>query len=82
MVQPSEHSIFTFSTRHLPQSAKVRFFYALKGRGAREGLVSRVRAEHLGPGVLLVPGERAGEVASFLEYWKCPVTRREVTLKG
>ena len=73
--------LFTFATDHLLKKDRVRFFYALKGRG-QPGLVARVGAEHLGPGVLLVSQDRAAETDAFLQYWKCPVRQLRVDVEA
>lgn len=70
--------LFTYSTEHLLKKDKVRFFYALKGRGDSKGIVERCKIEHLGRTVLLVPEHFAAEVDEFLKYWKCAYQKREV----
>lgn len=70
--------IFSYSTEHLKQSDKVRFYYALKGRDGKSGIIARLNITQLGKTVLFVRSEHAQEVAEFLEYWKCKVERQEV----
>ena len=74
--------LFTFNAGHLSKKDKVRFFYALKGRGVQDGLVQRINAEHLGPGVLLVSSDKASEVDAFMQYWKCEVKRLDVEMES
>jgi hypothetical protein len=73
--------IFTYNTEHLPKKDKVRFYYALKGRDGKTGIVKRCRIEQLGRTVLLVPMKFAQDAHGFLQYWKCEYQSREVLLK-
>jgi len=73
--------IFTYSTEHLPKKDKVRFYYALKGRDGKTGIVKRCSIEHLGRAVLLVPEKHVAEVDEFLQYWKCEYQKREVLVR-
>ena len=73
--------IFTYSTEHLPKKDKVRFYYALKGRDGKTGIVKRCSIEQLGRTVLLVPVKFAQDAHEFLQYWKCEYQSREVLVK-
>lgn len=73
--------IFTYSTEHLLKKDKVRFYYALKGRDGKTGIVKRCRIEQLGRTVLLVSDKFAADVDGFLQYWKCEYQRREVLVR-
>lgn len=73
--------IFTYSTEHLLKKDKVRFYYALKGRDGKTGIVKRCRIEQLGRTVLLVPVQFASEVDEFLKYWKCEFRQRRVLVE-
>ena len=73
-----DSTLFAYSTEHLLSKDKVRFFYALKGRGKQEGIVKSTNSEHLGRTILLVADERAGEVEQFLSSWKCRFTKRRM----
>lgn len=77
----SEFFIFTYSTEHLPKKDKVRFYYALKGRDGKTGIVKRCNIEQLGRTVLFVPAKFAQDVHGFLQYWKCEYNSREVLAK-
>ena len=72
------HCIFTYSISHLAYSDKVRFHYALKGRGSKSGVLQRTKAESIGRAVLLVSQEKSSTVETFLNEWKCVFQRREV----
>ena len=73
--------IFTYSTEHLLKKDKVRFYYALKGRDGKTGIVKRCKIEQLGRTVLLVPEKSAPEVDDFLKYWKCEFQQRRVLVE-
>jgi hypothetical protein len=70
--------IFTYNTEHLLKKDKVRFYYALKGRDGKSGIVKRCHIEQLGRTVLLVPEKFAQDANGFLQYWKCEYQSREV----
>ncbi|MBI4450462.1 hypothetical protein HY642_00675 [Candidatus Woesearchaeota archaeon] len=76
-----ERVIFTYSIEHLLKKDKVRFYYALKGRDGKHGIVVAAGIEQLGRCVLLVPYDQAPEVADFLKYWKCDFAQREVLVQ-
>ncbi|MBW2984272.1 hypothetical protein KY361_04105 [Candidatus Woesearchaeota archaeon] len=77
----AEMVLFTYSTEHLLKKDKVRFYYALKGRDGKTGIVKRYRIDHLGRTVLLVPIKFSKEVTEFLELWKCRFKTKEVLIK-
>jgi len=62
--------IYTYSLLHMPKKDKVRFFYALKGRNGKKGIIERLRIEQLGRGVLLVGAKKEKEVDEFFDYWQ------------
>lgn len=70
--------LFTYSTKNLLAKDKVRFYYALKGRDGKTGIVKSLKIEHLGRTVLLVPRKHDEEVQQFLRHWNLSFTRRKV----
>ena len=76
-----EMILFTYSTKHLLKKDKIRFYYALKGRDGKSGIVKSCSIDHLGRTVLLVPIKFAQEVKEFLELWKCKFSSKEVLVK-
>jgi hypothetical protein len=74
-------TIFTYSIDHLLKKDKIRFYYALKGRDGRSGIVQRCRIEQLGRAVLLVPSKFEPHVAEFLAFWKCRFSSRRVLVE-
>jgi len=73
--------IFSYSTKHLPKKDKIRFYYALKGRDGKSGVVKSCRVEHLGRTVLLVPAKFSKEIEEFLNLWKCKFEQKDVLVK-
>jgi len=71
-------TIFTYSTEHLPKKDKVRFYYALKGRDGKTGIIKEYQIEQLGRTVLLVKEKHEQEAEEFLKYWKCKYKKKEV----
>lgn len=74
--------IFQYSTIHLPKKDKVRFYYALKGRDGKTGIVKSLKIEQLGRTVLFVPEKSGKEVEEFLNYWKCNFKQRTVLVEA
>lgn len=72
--------LFSYNTEHLLKKDKVRFYYALKGRDGKSGIVRRTRAEHIGKGVILVSSAYDQEFQQFFRVWKTPFTRRKMIL--
>ena len=73
--------IFTYSTEHLAQKDKVRFYYALKGRDGVSGVIVSWKIEQLGKTVLLVDVAHEEDVTEFLQFWKCEFQKRKVYLE-
>ena len=70
--------LFTYTTRNLSAKDKVRFYYALKGRDGKSGIVKSLHLEHPGRTVLLVPRKHDEELQQFFRHWNLPFTRRKV----
>ncbi len=77
----TEMAIFTYSTQHLAKKDKIRFYYALKGRDGKSGVVKKYDVTHLGRTVLLVPIKFSKEIQEFLELWGCKFGKKEVLVK-
>ncbi len=73
--------IFTYSTEHLLKKDKIRFYYALKGRDGKSGVVKALKIEQLGRAVLLVSEKNASEVEDFLKLWKCGYGKRRILVE-
>ncbi|MFW6449656.1 MAG: hypothetical protein ACOCZ6_01265 [Nanoarchaeota archaeon] len=70
--------IYTYSTEHLAKKDKVRFYYALKGRDGKSGLVKSLKIQQLGRTVLLVPERFREDMEQFIRVWNLPYSVRKV----
>ena len=73
--------ILAYSTTHLAQKDKVRFYDALKGRDRKSGIIKSYHIEQLGKTVLFVPQEFAKKTEDFLVYWKCGFKKKKVVVQ-
>ena len=78
----NQFTLFTYSIKHLPHSDKVRFYYVLKGRNGKEGILKTYNIEQLAKTVLFVPNISVKDVDAFLALWKCPYKKKEVVLRA
>ncbi|MBD3304022.1 hypothetical protein GF343_02670 [Candidatus Woesearchaeota archaeon] len=76
----NEAIIYTYSLTHMPKKDKVRFFYALKGRNGKKGILERLKIEQLGRTVLLAPASKEKEMDEFFAYWQCKPKKKKVKL--
>lgn len=72
--------IFQYSLIHLAKKDKIRFYYALKGRDGKSGILKEFNIEQLGRAVLFCPKKTETKLDSFLTYWKCNVSKKRVIL--
>ena len=72
------YSILCYSLKHLTQTEKVKFFYALKGRGKSPGILTTYNITQLSKGVLLVSQASLKQTHDFLAFWKCSVTETKI----
>jgi predicted nucleotidyltransferase len=61
--------LFRFSYSHFPQSEKMRFLYAYRGRGENPGVLRQTGSIELAPGVVLVPVKEFHNFRRFLSLW-------------
>ncbi len=69
--------IYTYSTEHLLKKDKVRFYYALKCRDGKSGIVKELKIVHLGRTVLMVDARHEEDMVQFFKLWNLPYTRRK-----
>lgn len=74
--------IYTYSTEHFAKKDKVRFYYALKGRDGKSGIVKEFKIEHLGRTVLMVPEKYQEDMQQFIQIWNIPYTLRKVFVES
>lgn len=80
-VEEIEKVIFMYSTEHLSKKDKVRFYYALKGRDGKSGIVVSYKIRQLGRTVLMAPNNYETSVDEFLKFWKCPIDKLKVAIR-
>jgi hypothetical protein len=73
--------LFSYSTEHLLKKDKIRFYYALKGRDGKTGIVKACKIDQIGRAVLLVHDKFSDEVKDFLKLWKCKFEIKEALIK-
>ena len=75
-------TIISYSIEHLNKTDKVKFFYALKGRNGKQGILSQNKIEQLGRAVILVPDKSKVEITKFLNEWGCSYNKKNVIIVG
>ena len=65
MVELKESVLFTYSTKHLDRTEKVKFHYSLKGRNGTPGVLEKANGKHLGSTVLLIPKNNENYVFDY-----------------
>jgi len=68
--------LFIYESEKLKPSEKVRFYYALKGRDGKSGLIKRISAEQYAKKTIICSLEHAETVQDFLKYWKLPYQKK------
>jgi len=76
---PTTHALFLYSASHLPDTDKVKFFYALKGRDDAPGALDHTSSKFLAKTVILTPIAKAEIMQEFLARQGCHVTKWEVS---
>jgi hypothetical protein len=76
-----EKVLFTFSTQKFLKKDKIRFYYGLKGRDGKSGIVKATKAEHLGSAVILVDIKHEKEWEDFFNLWKIPFQKKRVLVE-
>ena len=76
----NEAIIYTYALKHLLKKDKIRFFYAIKGRNGKKGIIERLNIIQLGRTVLLAPANKEKEIDEFFAYWQCRPKKTKVKL--
>ena len=76
----NEAIIYTYALKHLLKKDKIRFFYAIKGRNGKKGIIERLNIIQLGRTVLLAPANKEKEIDEFFTYWQCRPKKTKVKL--
>lgn len=64
-------ALVNYSINHLQNKDKIRFYYALKGRDGRSGMVKLMKAIYLNRSVIMVRAKFSKEIKEFLGFWRC-----------
>lgn len=70
--------LLQYSTSHLNSTEKVKFYYALKGRDGKSGILKQLNVEQLAKSVLLAEHHHHEDLQGFFKYWECPITVKKV----
>lgn len=73
-------TIFTYRLKHMDNTTKTKFTYALIGRKKAKGMIREVQGIPLGKGAVQVPIEYSLRFRAFLEHWNVPVQARDVLI--
>ncbi|MGM5484398.1 MAG: hypothetical protein ACQEP1_00825 [Nanobdellota archaeon] len=74
--------LVVYDSSGLADKDKVRFYYALKGRDGKSGILDYYNIDFLSKKVLLVPSEFRDEIIDFLSGWKISYSIRDIIIKG
>lgn len=80
-IEYEEKYLISYTIQHMLYKDKVRFYYALKGRDGKTGMVKYSNAESLARSILLISEEHFKEFIEFLGYWKCSFIAKKVYIK-
>lgn len=58
--------VLSYAIKHLAQKDKVRFYYALKGRDGKTGIIKACQINQLAKGVLQIAPAHVSRVIEFL----------------
>ena len=73
-----DRQIYVYSTSHLTPTERVKFFYALKGRNGKPGILDTTQSIFLAKSVLSVLHSQSGEIEQFLKTWDCNFSVKKV----
>lgn len=72
--------LYTYSIDHLAQKDKVLFYYALKGRDGKGGMLSKQGVVQLGRTAILIPLGLSEEFNEFLDLWRCNFASKDMLI--
>lgn len=73
--------LFKYDSSKLEYKDKIRFYYALKGRDGKSGIIKKTKTEYLSKTILLVETKFDKEIQEFLKHWKLPFSRRVIFME-
>ncbi len=73
------YSLFEYSLRKLTHNEKTKFVYGLSGRN-KEGILKKIKAIHIGKGVVLVPIRNSIIFEDFLKKWNLDYNQKNILM--
>lgn len=73
--------LLLYSTSHLNNTEKVKFYYALKGRDGKSGIIRQLNIRQLAKSVLIVDQHHHDDITSFFNHWECPLEVNHILIK-
>lgn len=72
--------LITYDSVNLSYNNKIRFYYALKGRDGKSGIVKLYKINFLGKKVFMIDNSFINEIKSFLNQWNLKYTITEILI--
>ena len=69
--------IYVYNSSHLTPTERVKFFYALKGRNGKAGILDSTQSIFLAKSVISVTEKNSKEIETFLKTWKCKFSTKK-----
>jgi len=63
------YRMFIYSQEGFSQTKRMKFHYALNGRGDRSGILGHLKGLKLSNSTVIIPLERSEDFKDFLEFW-------------
>jgi len=73
--------LFTYNSSSLEYTDKIRFYYALKGRDGKSGILAETKTEFLSKGVLIADVNQESEIITFLMNWNLPFKKKRILIE-
>ena len=77
--QDRARHIYVYNSSHLTPTERVKFFYALKGRNGKPGILDSTQSIFLAKSVISVTKDNAKEIEAFLKIWKCKFSTKKTS---
>ena len=71
--------IYIYTSSHLTPTERVKFFYALKGRNGKSGILDSTQSSFLAKSVISVSVTNTKEIEAFLKTWKCKFSTKKTS---
>lgn len=74
--------LYTYSGKQINKKDEVRYYYALKGRDGKSGIIKETNTIILAKATFLVPIEYDDTFKEFLTYWKINYKRKRIFIES